>query len=585
MIASWPKPNYVDPVTQGPALSCVCIIFSSLSLAIVTARTYSRIFITKAPGIDDLLVAIAAAFGIALSVMVVIQEKTWLTGHHIWDIPVDRFAGQRESVYICEWFYLTATCSVKISILLFYRRLSVTFSKTFLIATWVGIIYNVLYWVTFVICLLVLFRPLDSYWLSFDPTWAATHEYSRGDEAWSLPTSGALSVIGDFYSTVLPLMLIRFLDLPQRQKAALYTLFGIGFLVVGAGIVRTILLNRVISKTYDVSWVLWENWIWTVLELNVAILAASAPALKPFFRRFLINPIASSGKQAAYAFDSRRRSSLGKIRSVKRFTWSNNTSTMRDSNMPINVDVEKIGIALTASQSKAEMIEEEIDDDASMRRYHLRTSREGKLIPVQIHEQRSFDARSSHTAKSSDYILPPSRTGEIDPPELKLYQYREGQSPVSAQQYQFLDLCQSRDGPHAQNGGVQGIRRPLDTILSQPSIRSRSRSGSVKAARIRLQQLQELEQDHTLAHTRSISRGSERNFSLPNTAVVPVGSRNIPYQHQQQLSEGAPEEEEEKEDAYSQDRDRNSSEETLELPRQGSRNGNWRSADGVGYAV
>lgn len=42
--------------------------------------------------------------------------------------------------------------------------------------------------------------------------------------------SGALSVIGDFYSTVLPLVLVWHLELPQGKKLALYTLFALGFL-------------------------------------------------------------------------------------------------------------------------------------------------------------------------------------------------------------------------------------------------------------------------------------------------------------------------------------------------------------------
>lgn len=38
---------------------------------------------------------------------------------------------------------------------------------------------------------------------------------------------------------------------------------------------------------------MWEvetGWIWTIVELNLAIIAASAPALKPFFEQCLIRP-------------------------------------------------------------------------------------------------------------------------------------------------------------------------------------------------------------------------------------------------------------------------------------------------------
>lgn len=551
MIESWPKPNYVDPVTQGPALVYVCIVFSALSLAVVTARIYSRIFITKAPGADDILVAIASALGIAFSVMIVIQEKIWYTGHHIWDIPVEKFAGQRKNIYVCEWCYVAAVSAVKISILLFYRRLSVTFSKTFLIATWVGIAYQVIYSLIFFCLLAAIFKPLDSYWLSFDPTWAATHKYRAVlNEKISVPLSAALSVVGDFYSTALPLLLVTFLDLPRRQKWALYGLFAIGFLVVGAGIVRTVLLDRAIAQTYDVTWTLWEAWLWTVVELNVAILAASAPALKPFFRRFLIDPIVSSGKQ--YSLGSRQRSSSSRPRGVRHFGWSNNSSRARDSNIP--VDMEKVGVAIGEPRSKANVIAEEIDDDTLTRRYELRTSRDGKIVPVQVHEQASFDNRSLRRATSTDYILPPSKGGSYDA-STELRQYRaqiEGLPPIPVQQgYPLKDLNRSRNA-------VTAVPGPL---ARNPSQSSRS---------TRVQPSKDFEeQGHT--HTRSISRGSDRNFSLPST--VPVGASQ--YQHLER----------DENDAY--DNDRHSSQETLDLPRQGSRNSHrpLPSGAGVGYAV
>lgn len=65
-----------------------------------------------------------------------------------------------------------------------------------------------------------------------------------------------------------------------------------------AGIIRTILLNVVINRTWDHMWELDTMWIWTIVELNLAIVAASAPALKSFFQHCLIRPTASLYKRA-----------------------------------------------------------------------------------------------------------------------------------------------------------------------------------------------------------------------------------------------------------------------------------------------
>jgi hypothetical protein len=63
VIASWPKPNYVDPETEGPALMIVGIVSSAIAILLVLARMYSRYFITRAPGIDDLLIIISLVRG------------------------------------------------------------------------------------------------------------------------------------------------------------------------------------------------------------------------------------------------------------------------------------------------------------------------------------------------------------------------------------------------------------------------------------------------------------------------------------------------------------------------------------------
>ena len=59
VIATWPHPNYVDPVTEGPGLMIVGIVLAAVTLLLVAARIYSRLFITRAPGIDDLLILIS----------------------------------------------------------------------------------------------------------------------------------------------------------------------------------------------------------------------------------------------------------------------------------------------------------------------------------------------------------------------------------------------------------------------------------------------------------------------------------------------------------------------------------------------
>jgi hypothetical protein len=183
-------------------------------------------------------------------------------------------------------YTLSLSC-VKISILLFYRRLSVSFTRPFLIAVWIGIAYNIVYVLGFLLTLLLICRPIDAYWKSFNPAYRAAGNYTCGSEQIAEPLSAIFSVIGDAYSTILPLVLVSRLSLPRRQKMALYGLFSLGFSVVICGAVRSYYMYRVVNVDYDFTWTLWKIWVWGEFELWLAVYAASAPALKPFFKRYM----------------------------------------------------------------------------------------------------------------------------------------------------------------------------------------------------------------------------------------------------------------------------------------------------------
>ena len=265
----------------------------TIGLLVLVARLYSRYFITRAPGIDDLLIVVAAAFGVALSVLVIVGYRKYHSGRHVWDIPPSLAPGSRLNAWISQWCYLYSTTAIKISVLLFYRRLSVSFNKPFYWAVWAGIIYNVAQVVAFSIALLAICQPVSAYWMSFSIPWLIQHHGNRhcSYEGASLTASGIVSIFGDLYAALLPSMLIMKLQMPRRQKVALTLLFAVGYAVVGLGIGRTIMLNRVVFHDYDYTWILWDAWIWSVTELWIGLIVASVPSLKPFFRHLIVEPL------------------------------------------------------------------------------------------------------------------------------------------------------------------------------------------------------------------------------------------------------------------------------------------------------
>jgi hypothetical protein len=299
-------------------------LLSGLAIIVVGARLYARFFITRAPGLDDLLIVLALIFGVALSVLVMLGNQIYYNGYHVWDIPIKSAVPHRINIWVAQVCYTLALSFIKISILLFYKRLSVSFTKPFLIAVWVGIAYNIIYCIGFILLLCLLYRPLPAYWLSFDPVYYLKHDFKQGSEQLAEPLSAYFSVIGDLYSVVLPLVLISKLSLPRRQKYALNGLFSLGLLVVMFGSVRSYYMYRVVNVDWDFTWTLWKIWVWGEFEMWFGVYCASAPALKPFFKRWWSglqtyrsnnrSGVSSSAKdRQVYVVRSDGRGGLGKV--------------------------------------------------------------------------------------------------------------------------------------------------------------------------------------------------------------------------------------------------------------------------------
>lgn len=59
VIASWPKPNYVDYQGRGCGLLVVNVVFSALATILVALRLCTRLKITATFGLDDIFSLLA----------------------------------------------------------------------------------------------------------------------------------------------------------------------------------------------------------------------------------------------------------------------------------------------------------------------------------------------------------------------------------------------------------------------------------------------------------------------------------------------------------------------------------------------
>jgi hypothetical protein len=177
---------------------------------------------------------------------------------------------------------------MKVSILLFYRRLSSrAVSNTFRWTTWVTIGYIVAY--TVVLTLLPIFgcRPVSAFWDQVDIFKRLQgYKFSCFDEGADIFAASIISATQDLLTAVLPTFIYWNLQISVQKKFALFSIFAIGYGVVALGGLRAYFSWRTFYETYDVTWSTHDIFVTSLLEIHVGAFCANAPTLRGFFKHF-----------------------------------------------------------------------------------------------------------------------------------------------------------------------------------------------------------------------------------------------------------------------------------------------------------
>lgn len=90
----------------------------------------------------------------------------------------------------------------------------------------------------------------------------------------------ATGVLTDILIYFLPIPTLASLNIPRLQKFALILIFSLGLVVVGAACMRLHWVIKVTLHTYDVTWDGYQLWIWTAVEVNLAVVCGCAPTCR-----------------------------------------------------------------------------------------------------------------------------------------------------------------------------------------------------------------------------------------------------------------------------------------------------------------
>lgn len=271
---------------------------------------------------------------------------------HIWDLDlvgnVEGVVNSRKYVLAIECTFCVASGFIKVSILLFYRRLSSrVVSNTFRWTTWISIGFIVAYSIALTLAPILGCQPISAFWDQVDARKILKgYRYTCFDEGADVLVASIISVVQDFITALLPTFLYWNLQVPFRQKVALFGIFAIGYGVVALGGLRVYYTWRTFYQTYDVTWSTWDLMLTTLLELHIGCFCANLPALKVFFKHFFQETLTSRSrtKTPVDSAHSGTKSSISKSVLRKVASFISNGSRTRSTDGYISEPHSKVGV-------------------------------------------------------------------------------------------------------------------------------------------------------------------------------------------------------------------------------------------------
>ncbi|KAF7719585.1 Uncharacterized protein PECH_005492 [Penicillium ucsense] len=285
IMAAWPTPNYIDPVTRGHGVLYVNIVFTSLALLVVALRLYTRLRITCSAGVDDILIVIGLGFAIAMIAVTSLATESWGWNRHVWDVPPTWLSTVQKLNIVFQIMFSWASSVTKVSLLWFCRRLLGAGKGNFAWYNWAFIGSMAIVALTcglFTIVSIFQCSPVKAYW-----TVNPTYPHKCLDEGRLLFAASVINIFTDFLATAIPMPLIWSLKLPTRQRLAVISIFSLGVMVNVAGSFRTAYVWQSMVVGYDRTWLSWPILVAASVEINLGLICSSAPALRPLVAAFL----------------------------------------------------------------------------------------------------------------------------------------------------------------------------------------------------------------------------------------------------------------------------------------------------------
>ncbi|PLB47462.1 integral membrane family protein [Aspergillus steynii IBT 23096] len=280
---------------QGPRILAATTIATGCAFITVLARVYVRLFVIRNVGLDDYTMILTMALSLA-GWAIIIPEVRYGAGRHTAYV-LDTATMATHLNFATQAIYMWAIGLVKISIGLFLLRFAPR--RGYKVFIWVVIVLMFLYTAICFFTLIFQCKDIRSIWDQ-----SVKSECFKPPQLLALSyTNTALNILTDLVFAILPVFMLRHLQVNRRVKASLMCILGLGIFACAAACVKVSVLPNY-GRTGDFLWDYSDLTIWVVVESNMGIMAGSLPTLKPLFKQVL-GSYASRSKTRPYTYGSK----------------------------------------------------------------------------------------------------------------------------------------------------------------------------------------------------------------------------------------------------------------------------------------
>ncbi|KAH7028416.1 hypothetical protein B0J12DRAFT_609275 [Macrophomina phaseolina] len=268
-------PNFVNPISLAHIVLIANVCFPFASALFVTLRLYTTGFITRTVGADDYILVLSWFLACVASSTNSLLTRYGL-GRHLWDVPFSMYNPKfLKCAVIWRTFYYLSLMFSKLSILALYcRYLPKKLNKAIAATVVVVILYSLIasfQW-------LFACHPIEKYWD------LRITSGSCVDRAKVNIFIGSMNTATDIVILLLPVAMLRNVQLPRREKiGVVLALMTGGFVLIVSVIRLKTTVNTAASRDLTWNWV--HNGVWWIVEMHTAIICACLPVGRAFLRK------------------------------------------------------------------------------------------------------------------------------------------------------------------------------------------------------------------------------------------------------------------------------------------------------------